>query len=80
MATPTLNRKQPYGTISGDPLGRMYEQDHLFFMADGSAWVEPEPSALDEAPVAKPVAAKKGKAAAEPLAQDAQLDAQMGAA
>lgn len=42
MAAPTLNRARPFGAISGDALGRMYEQDNLFFMADGSAWIAPE--------------------------------------
>lgn len=87
MAAPTLNRARPFGTISGDEYGRMYEQDHMFFMADGSKWIEPDPvpvaAALpaDEAPAPAKPAAKKGKpAAAEPLAQDAQLDAQLGSA
>jgi hypothetical protein len=82
MAAPTLNRARPFGTISGDEFGRMYEQDHQFFMGDGSLWSEPErapvPELLpDEAPKPAP---KKAKAAAEPLAQDAQLDAQLGEA
>lgn len=84
MAAATLNRKLPFGSISGDPLGRMYEQDHLYFMADGSAWVAPpEPAEIVAEAAVVPVkpAAKKGKAVPhEPLAQDAQLNAQMGAA
>lgn len=83
MAAPTLNRSRPFGSITGDPLGRMYEQDNLFFMGDGSVYVEAvEPEILPhETPAPKP-AAKKGKAAtaAETPAQDAQLDAQLGAA
>lgn len=83
MGAATLNRARPFGTISGDEMGRMYEQEHRYFMADGSAWVEPAPlvqadPAAGTAPAAKPAAHKKAKPAAEPLAQDAQLDAQMG--
>lgn len=86
MGAATLNRKLPYGAISGDNSGRVYEQDNCYFMADGSAWVAPAPepeivASEAAATLAKPAPAKKGKAVpAEPLAQDAQLDAQMGAA
>lgn len=77
MAAPTLDRKRPFGTISGDSQGRCFEQDNKFFMADGSVWVEPDeapPEAPpDEAPTAKPALAKKGKAGGT------QLDAQLGA-
>jgi hypothetical protein len=81
MAGPTFDRKRPFGTISGDEFGRTYEQDHQFFLADGSLWIAPEPAPVPEvlpAEATKP-APKKAKAA-EPLAQDAQLDAQLGAA
>jgi hypothetical protein len=79
MAAPTLDRKRQFGTISGDEFGRMYEQDHQFFMADGNVWVAPEPDPLPDVAPDKP-APKKARAAAEPLAQDAQLDAQLGEA
>jgi hypothetical protein len=80
----TLDRKRPYGTVSGgDCEGRAFEQDNAFFFADGSAWHPTKPEQdLVCAPVAasaKP-AVKKGKPEPETPALDAQLDAQLGAA
>jgi hypothetical protein len=63
----TLDRSRPFGTVSGDHLGRAFEQDSLHFNADGSLWVEPAPPNLpseapppDEPEPARP-AARKGK-------------------
>jgi hypothetical protein len=62
-----LDRTRPFGTVSGDLLGRAFEQDSLHFNADGSLWVEPavteapQATAPDEdTPALKPVA-RKGK-------------------
>ena len=78
-----LDRKRPYGSITGDSSGRAYEQDNTFYTASGEPWLEPEAAPLtdgSEQPVAlaKP-APKKGKAADPvPVSTDAQLDAQLG--
>lgn len=34
----TLDRQRDFGTITGCDQGRLYEQDHAFFNADGSEW------------------------------------------
>lgn len=66
MAAVTLDRTRPYGSITGDLLGRAFEQDHQYFNADGSLWVAPPepPEILPTEPEPEPAkpAARKGKA------------------
>ncbi len=55
-----LDRKKPYGTVHGDPLGRLFEQDGVFYDANGEEWKAPEPTPVAETPaIAEEVAKKK---------------------
>jgi len=74
----TLDRSQPFGTITGDDEGRAYEQDGVFFLATGELW-QPAPDAGADLAPAKPKKAKP-EPAAETGAVDAELAAQMGQA
>lgn len=38
----TFDRTKPYGTVHGDD-GRAYEQNGVYFDAQGKEWVEPAP-------------------------------------
>lgn len=75
-----LDRSRPFGSVNNDREGRFFEQDGVFFGADGALW---HPAAPDAAAVAGAPAPRlaKGKAApAEISAVDAQIDAQLGMA
>lgn len=69
-----LDRKQDFGTITGDDQGRVYEQNYTFFTADGSEWVDPS----DNTKAATKADSKPAKAAAKTEAKaDDQLAEQL---
>ena len=35
-----IDKTQPYASICGDDLGRVYEQNHTFYGADGNEWTD----------------------------------------
>lgn len=75
----TFNPNAPYGTIYGDPYGRVYEQEGVYFTGSGELWL-PTGEPDDDAP-APAAAAKPKKPVAKPAAAangvDAELAAQM---
>lgn len=83
-----LDKSKPYGTISGDTEGRVFEQDGRFFLADGKPWRDPKKKETAEEKAAREAAEKEeaDRLAAEEEAQrklaegggnDAQLNAQL---
>lgn len=66
-----LDYTRPYGTITGDDQGRSFEQDHKFFAADGTEWIDP----------AQPKAKAQPKPKAETVPTDVvmQADPQLAA-
>lgn len=56
-----LDRSRDFGSIQGDSQGRVYEQDGVFFSADGTEWADLK---------------KRGKKEAAPVDDD-QLAAQL---
>lgn len=70
-----LDRKREFGTITGDDQGRLYEQDHLFFAADGSEWEDPAKADAKAELGDKP--ASKARAAKADAKADDQLSAQL---
>lgn len=79
MKADKLDRTQPFGTIGGDTEGRVYEQNHKFYGADEHVIGSSEPAEADD--VTKPASKKAAKSVKKAkTAEDAQLDAQLGAA
>jgi hypothetical protein len=70
-----LDKNKPYGLITGDTEGRVYEQDGQYFTGTGEPWGAQEPKAE-----AKPAKAPKAapRADVNPDDPDGQLAAQMG--
>ena len=61
-----LDKSKPYGTISGDTEGRIYEQDNTFFHGDGTEWTPP--AKAEAKPAAKPLTDdEKPKAETKPV-------------
>ena len=86
-----IDKTQPYASISGDDLGRVYEQNHKFYGADGNEWTAysaPAPAKaeleLELVPKTAPAKAaershKKAPADKTPPAPSADADDQLSA-
>lgn len=80
-----LDKTQPYGHITGDTEGRVYEQDGRYFTVDGKPWRDPKKKESAEERAAREAdekaaaeAAAAAAAAAEKKTDDDQLAAQLG--
>lgn len=55
-----LDRARPFGTVSGDPEGRQYHQDGVYFDVDGNEHGAAAPHDGNERAAATPDGGKKG--------------------
>lgn len=85
MSAIKLDKQQPYGHITGDSEGRVYEQDGRFFTADGKLWRDPKKKETAEEKAAREAqekadaeAAAAAEAEAAKQAEQDQLAAQLG--
>lgn len=86
MSSQKLDKSKPFGTITGDTEGRVFEQDGRFFYADGKPWRDPKKKETAEEKAAREAAEKEEadrlaaeEAAAAAAASGSNVDAQLSA-
>lgn len=74
----TLDRSKPHGAIYGDPHGRMFEQDGVFFTGGGDLWMPTEGvESVESVEAASQPAAKPKKPAAKAAPAPEGVDSQL---